>query len=148
MKVNNVVQTKENFTEVDDDGFYDIYSLSMSRNPPLVVEAKINGTDVKMEVDTGASESIINTGTYNTIKRKSDSLTYTNSKLRTYLGDRMKAEGMIEASFMHENQCLVVPFIVANTKGPNLLGTDVLRLLRLNWEKIVKCFLFRGKCKN
>ena len=148
VKVNNVVQRKENSTEVDDDEFYDIYSSSMSRNPPLVVEAKINGTDVKMEVDTGASESIINTGTYNTIKRKSDSLTYTNSKLRTYLGDRMKAEGMIEASFMHENQCLVVPFIVANTKGPNLLGTDVLRLLRLNWEKIVKCFLFRGKCKN
>ena len=80
MKVNNVVQTKENFTEVDDDGFYDIYSLSMSRNPPLVVEAKINGTDVKMEVDTGASKSIMNMETCNTIKRKSDSLTYTNSK--------------------------------------------------------------------
>ena len=57
--MNNVVQTKENSTEVDDDEFYDIYSLSMSRNPALVVEAKINGTDVTMEVDTGASKSII-----------------------------------------------------------------------------------------
>ena len=56
MKVNNVVQTKENSTEVDDDDdFYDIYSLSMSRNLQLVVETKINGTDVKMEVDIGAS---------------------------------------------------------------------------------------------
>ena len=35
-------------------------------------------------------------------------LTYTNSKLRTYLGDFIKPEGMIEASFMYENQCLVV----------------------------------------
>ena len=43
---------------------------------------------------------------------------------------------MIEASFMYENQCLVVQFIVANTKGPILLGRDVLRLLR------------REKCKN
>ena len=140
VKVNNVVQTKENSTEVDDDEFYDIYSLSMSRNPPLVVEAKINGTDVKMEVDTGASKSIINMETYNTTKRKCDSLTYTNSKLRTYSGDLMKPEEMIEASFMYENQCLVVQFIVATTKGPNLLGSDVLRLLRLNWEKLLNAF--------
>ena len=55
MEVNNVVQMKENSMEVDDDEFYDIYSLSMSRNPPLVVEAKINGTDIKMKVNTGAS---------------------------------------------------------------------------------------------
>ena len=94
----------------------------MLRNPLLVVEAKISGADVKMEVDTGASKSIINMETYNTIKRKSDSLTYTNSKLRTYSGDLIKPEGMTEASFMYENQCFVVLFIVANTKGPNLLG--------------------------
>ena len=38
------------------DEFFDIYSLSMLRNLPLVVEAKINGTDIKMEADTGASK--------------------------------------------------------------------------------------------
>ena len=41
---------------------------------------------------------------------------------------------------MYENQCLVVQFIVANTKGPNLLGSDVLRLLRLNWEKLLNAY--------
>ena len=75
----------------------------MSRNPSLVVKANINGTDIKMEVDTGASRSIINMETYNTIKHKSDSLTYTNSKLRTCSGNVIKPEGMIEASFKHEN---------------------------------------------
>ena len=59
MEVNNVVQMKENSTEVYDDEFYDIYSLSMSRNPPLVVEAKINRTDIKMKVNTSASTSIM-----------------------------------------------------------------------------------------
>ena len=52
----------------------------------------------------------------------------------------MKPEGMIEASFMYEDQCLGEPFIVANTKGPNLLGRDVLRLLRLNWEKLLNVY--------
>ena len=116
MKVNNVVQAKESSTKVDDDEFYDIYSLSMSRNPPLVVDPNTNGTDIKMDVDTGASRSIINVETYNNIKRWSDSLTYTNSKLRTYTGGVLKKEGMIEASFLYENQCLVVPFIVTKTK--------------------------------
>ena len=49
---------------------------------------------------------------------------------------------------MYENQWLVVSFIVANTKGPNLLERDVLKLLRLKWGKIVKCLLCRRKCKN
>ena len=111
------------------DEFFDIYSLSLLRNLPLVVEAMINGTDIKMEADTGASKCIINMEIYNAIKCKSDLLTHTNSKLRTYLGDLVKLERIIEASLMYENQCLVVLFIVANTKGPNLLRSDVLRLL-------------------
>ena len=64
-------------------------------------------------------------------------LTYTNTKLRTYSGDFIKPEGMIEVSFMYENQCLVVSLIVAKTKGPNLLGRDVLRLLRFNRERLL-----------
>ena len=115
----------------------------MLRNLPLVVEANVNGTDVKVEVNTGASRStIIKMKTYNTIKRKSDSLTYTNSKLRTYSRDVIKLEGMSEVSFMYENQCLVVPFIVDNTKGPSLLGRNVLGLLRLNWERLLNvCYI-------
>ena len=31
-------------------------------------------------------------------------------------------------------------FIVANTKGSNLLRRDVLRLLRLNWEKFLNVY--------
>ena len=147
MKVNNVAQMKENSTEVDDDQFYDIYSLSMARNLPLVVEAKMSGTDIKVKVDTGASKSIINMETYNTVKCRSDSLTYTNSKLRTYSGDLIKPEGMIEESFMYGNQCLVVLFIVANIKGPNLLVRDVLRLLWLNWEKLLNVYYVEEKVR-
>ena len=75
----------------------------VTTNSPLGVEAKINGTDIKMEVDTGASKSIINMETYNAIKRKSDLLTYINSKLRIYSRDLIKPEGMIETSFIYEN---------------------------------------------
>ena len=64
VKVNNVVQTKENSTKVENNKFYDIWSLYMSRNPSLVVEAILNGTDINH-----ASRSIINMETYITIKR-------------------------------------------------------------------------------
>ena len=135
--IHSIITLSTYSTEVQNDEFYDIYSLFMCRNPPLVVEAKINGTDIKMEVDTKASRSIINMGTFNAIRRESYPLTYTNSKLRTYSEDFIKPEGMIDASFMYDGKYLVVPFFVANTKGPNLFGRDVLRLLRLNWEKLL-----------
>ena len=93
MKVNNVIQTKENPTKIDDNEFYDIYNLSALRNPPLVADANINSADIKMEVDTDASRSITNVETYNTIKRRSDSLTYTNSKLRNYSGILQSRKG-------------------------------------------------------
>ena len=93
MKVNNVIQTKENPTKIDDNEFYDIYNLSVLRNPPLVADANINSADIKMEVDTDASRSITNVETYNTIKRRSDSLTYTNSKLRNYSGILQSRKG-------------------------------------------------------
>ena len=42
--------------------------------------------------------------------------------------------------FMYENQCLVVSFIVVNTKGTNLLGRCVLRLLLLHWERLLNVY--------
>ena len=41
---------------------------------------------------------------------------------------------------MYENQCLVVSFIVVNTKGTNLLGKCVLRLLLLHWERLLNVY--------
>ena len=72
--MNNIIQVKESSTKENDDKFYDDYSLSMLRNLPLVEEANISGTDIKMEVSTGASRSTINMETYNNIKCKSDLL--------------------------------------------------------------------------
>ena len=79
VKVNNVVQTTESSTKVENNKFYDIWSLCMSRNPSLVVEAilngadingtDINGTDINGTDINDASRSIINMETYITIKR-------------------------------------------------------------------------------
>ena len=41
---------------------------------------------------------------------------------------------------MFENQCLVVSFIVVNTKGTNLLGRCVLRLLLLHRERLLNVY--------
>ena len=41
---------------------------------------------------------------------------------------------------MYESQYLVVLFIVANTKGPNLLWRYVLRLLQIDWERLLNVY--------
>ena len=38
----------------------------------------------------------------------------------------------IDGQLVYDNLSSVVSFIVAGTKGPNLLGRDTLRLLKLN----------------
>ena len=35
---------------------------------------------------------------------------------------------------------LVVIFLAANTKGPNLLGRDILRLLQFSWERLLNVY--------
>ena len=57
----------------------------------------MNSTEVTIEIDTGASISIINYITYLKLFRKSKiSLVASNVILRTYLGNVMKARGKFE----------------------------------------------------
>ena len=72
----------------------------MSRNPSLVVEAILNGTDINgTDIDgtdiNDASRSIINNGNiyYHKTLIQIHLHIYTNSKLRTYLGNVINPEG-------------------------------------------------------
>ena len=49
----------------EDTDEYSMYSLTGSSAQPLVVTVKVNNVDLKMELDTGASVSIISEATYN-----------------------------------------------------------------------------------
>ena len=49
----------------EDTDEYSLYNLIGSTVQPLAVTVKVNNVDLKMELDTGASVSIISKATYN-----------------------------------------------------------------------------------
>lgn len=60
-----------------------------------------------------------------------------SGQLRTYSVDLIKPIDNLDGQLVYNNQNLNVSFIVADTKGPNLLRRGIMRLLKLNWEKLL-----------
>lgn len=52
----------------DDVSEYTMYNVSAKKTKPITAMVKMNGLAVQMEVDTGASMSIINDSTYRTLQ--------------------------------------------------------------------------------
>ena len=131
IQVNHEINASEGERE-----YYKIYYLLKSRNPHLVIDVKVYSCEEKMEVDTGASASIINMGMHHEMRCKLYKLMPINSQLKTYSGHVIKPIGKLDGELVDDNQSLNVSFIFADTKRPNLLGRDILRLLRLDWLKL------------
>ena len=88
-------------------------------------------------IDIRASASIINMETYQDIRCKSKKLIPVNSQLRTCSGDVIKAIGKLDGELIYGYQSSNISFIIANIEVPNLLGRDMLRLLRFELGEIV-----------
>ena len=79
------------------DPEYDLFKLGCHDNKPIYVSPQVNGVELPMEVDTGATMSITSTNTYS--KTWSDANTprlhTTSSRLQMYTGEVVKVLGKI-----------------------------------------------------
>ena len=57
-------------------------------------------------------------------------------KLRTYTGELVKVLGTVNGVVNYEKQEVELQTLVVEGSGPNLLGRDWLRVLRLNWKEL------------
>ena len=82
-----------------DPAEYPMYTFHSSESQPLAVELQIQNVPVRMEVDTGASLSIMSHQTYTSTWSKEclPPLKPTEAKLRTYTGERIDVLGAINA---------------------------------------------------
>ena len=93
-----------------------------------------------MEVDTGASVSLINVSMFNQIKNQNDSIFLTKSKLRTYTSEVVTPTGEVKVNTEYKNQSLCIPVIVMKNR-PNLLGRDILKILQSNWFELFNIYV-------
>ena len=91
-----------------------------------------------MEIDTGASVSVISEETFQAIQRGDQPLQLqkTSVQLRTYTGEAIPVSGSVRVPVEHSGQSLTLPLIVTEGRGPSLLGRNWLSVLRLDWQTI------------
>ena len=115
-----------------------MFTFGQKNAAPYKVSMFLNGSPVDMEVDTGASLSVISEALYADLHSKGNAppLLDTDIVLRTYTGEEVKPVGLLLVSVTYEGREFKLPLLVVKGKGPALLGRNWLGELRLNWPMI------------
>ena len=113
-------------------------SKPLPKGQPLLVSVSIDNASLEMEVDTGASVSIISEETYNRLWSPEDAppLQKSSVKLRTYSGEQIGVKGSTIVTVKYKDQTEQLPLVVANGSGPSLLGRDWLMKICLDWTNL------------
>ena len=120
-----------------DEVEYPLHALTTGKNHPLTVKVKINNADLQMEVDTGATLSIISKKTYERLwptQKLAPLLKFSHATLKTYTGEQIKVLGSIDVNVTYQTQKRRLPLLVVAGDGPSLLGRDWLQQMKLDWS--------------
>ena len=112
-----------------------LHKFGHKRVDPIIVNVGVNGHLVEMEVDTGASLSVIGEKTYNEIRSQS-TLKPTKVQFKTYSGEIIKPIGELEVEIVYEGQQLQAPIFVLPGECSNLMGRNWLSKIKLNWHEL------------
>lgn len=119
-------------------GAYSMYNVSTGTPKPYMCELTLNGTPITMEVDTGASTTIINTGCYRKLQHAVPLDKQNLPDLKTYSGEIFQPCGRIRVQVRYEKRTYTLECLVVDGPGPNLLGRDWLKYIQLNWATLHK----------
>ena len=119
--------------EQDEDNDLPICRVSNPSSHPITVELQVNKKILLMEVDTGASVSVISMNTYKKLFPNT-SLNASTLRLKTYTGEPMPEAGEIGVEVQYGSQMCTLSLTVVECSGPSLFGRDWLRHLTLDWK--------------
>ena len=114
---------------------YPLFTLP-GKTRPIVVAVQVQGVDLPMELDTGASLSLISETTYSKLSNILNPLTQSNITLTTYTGEQIFPLGSIDVLVKYQSQTMTLPLLVVPGDGPTLLGRNWLEKIKLNWSDI------------
>ena len=112
-----------------------VNQLHSDNNNPIELTMDIDNKPLKMELDTGASVSLISAKTFATLQ-SSRQLQKSNTVLRTYSGEQIRVVGNIDVSVKYNTQVVTLPLLVIEGEGPSLLGRNWLKHIKLDWKNI------------
>lgn len=80
-----------------------LHSVGSAARPPILVDVSVEGVPLCMELNTGASVSVVSRQQYKQLFASS-SMQPTELRLRTYTGEVVKPCGVIHVHVAHNNQ--------------------------------------------
>ena len=103
--------------------------MKVASTRAYTIKLLLNNQSVEMEIDSGASLSVINFRTYLNLKKSTNSsslsLKQTDIELRTFPCHLISPKGLIKVPVkMKNNQEIVLPLIVIEGNHPDLLGRN------------------------
>ena len=107
----------------------------VSGEKPFKVNVTVEDHLIEMEVDTGASISIVSYSTFRKLWPEK-SLKSAQCVLKAYSGTEIQIRGEVEVRVQHNGQEVTLPWLVVDTEGPTLLGRNWLEKLQLNWKSV------------
>ena len=121
----------------DDYQLYRIHSTQEGKasSNPFVLRIQVDDQPIQMEIDTGASVSILSSATYKE-NFSEKPLQASSVVLRTYAEDPLTNLGSLTVEVQHNARKMNLPLLVIEGNGPNLLGRDWLEKLRIDWRSI------------
>ncbi|CAG2235627.1 unnamed protein product [Mytilus edulis] len=102
-------------------------------NEAYKVQINVNECEIAMEIDTGASVSIMSEDTYKEYKSKFR-IEPTSAKLEHTWGEQIPVIGRAIVNVNYKESKTTITIV--KRKGPNLLGRDWLNKLQLDWKDI------------
>ena len=135
-RTHQIAVDSENASDTSDS--YEMFNLSGTQGKPYFVNVQLNNCDLEMEIDTGASLSIMSEQTYHSLWpiQSRPELQPTTVKLHTYTKEPIKVLGIITVHVCYKEQNKSMPLLVVAGHGPSLLGRDWLAQLKLDWQEL------------
>ena len=112
-----------------------IFTIKSAKQKEITVNVKIEGQSHNMELDTGASISILSETNYKKYF-KHKPLKRSNVVLKTYTNETVFVLGEIDVKVCYGKQELYLPLIIVKGSGPALFGRNWLSKITLDWERI------------
>ena len=130
-----MVEIENDGTEQDEFKLFKVGPVAPE--PSILIPLSINGSKMSMELDTGASVSVMSNEAWRKLKT-STKLQISSLKLRTYTGEALKVVGQALVDVEYEGNTKRLPIQVLEGDGPSLLGRNWLKDIKLNWRTIKK----------
>ena len=127
--------------KVEDESPQDLESASLfkvgvSGIQPIQVEITLDDKPTVMEVNTGASVSLVSEAQFFDLFPNA-SLLSSRIQLKTYTSESVAVVGKITLQVKYQSQVKSLLLVVVKGSGPALLGRNWLQEIRLNWHQIV-----------